>query len=127
MTTPEHERIIQLPVAAQPLRRRRSRLGEPTVRIELVVIDSNGELGRQLLRRQAAAVKEALQWFAHHPPMNPTTTSTPRPKRDRPRRRLLRRQQVPVFDLHSRAFSQVKYCRGCTALPAGGTQMDITI
>jgi len=32
------------------------------------VIDSNGELGRQLLRSQAAAVKEALQWFAHHPP-----------------------------------------------------------
>jgi len=68
MTTPEHQRIIQLPVAAQPLRRRRSRFGEPTVRIELVVIDSNGELGRQLLRRQAAAVKDALQWFAHHPP-----------------------------------------------------------
>jgi hypothetical protein len=50
------------------LRRRRSRLGEPTVRIELVVIDSNGQLGKELLRRQASAVKEALQWFADHPP-----------------------------------------------------------
>lgn len=68
MTTPEHERIIQASVPVQPLRRRRSRLGEPTVRIELVVIDSNGQLGKELLRRQAAAVKAALQWFADHPP-----------------------------------------------------------
>jgi hypothetical protein len=67
MTTPNPERIIQIPVPAQLLRRRRSRLGEPTVRIELVVVDSNGELGKQLLGRQAATVKEALQWFADHP------------------------------------------------------------
>jgi hypothetical protein len=68
MATPEHERIIQLPVPVQPLCRRRSRLGEPTVRIELVVIDSNGQLGKELLRRQAAVVKEAFQRFADHPP-----------------------------------------------------------
>ena len=67
MATPEHERIIHVSVPAQPLRRRRSRLGEPTVRIELVVLDSNGQLGKELLRRQAAAVKGALQWFADHP------------------------------------------------------------
>jgi hypothetical protein len=29
MAALEHERIIQLPVPVQPLRRRRSRLGEP--------------------------------------------------------------------------------------------------
>jgi hypothetical protein len=68
MATPEPEGIIQLSVPVQPLRRHRSRLGEPTVRIELVVIDSNGQLGKELLRRQASAVKEALQWFADHPP-----------------------------------------------------------
>jgi hypothetical protein len=68
MITPSHERVIRLPLPAQPLRRRRSRLGEPTVYIELVVVDSNGELGKQLLRKQAAAVREALQWFADHPP-----------------------------------------------------------
>jgi hypothetical protein len=68
MTAPEHERIIQLPFPVQPLSRRRSRLGEPTVRIELVVIDSNGQLGKELLRRQAAVVRQALQWFADHPP-----------------------------------------------------------
>lgn len=68
MAAPEHERIIELPVPVQPLRRRRSRLGEPTVRLELVVIDSNGQLGKELLRKQAAVVKEALQWFADHPP-----------------------------------------------------------
>ena len=44
MATPEHERIIQLPVPVQPLRRRRSRLGEPTVRIELVVIGPEAPL-----------------------------------------------------------------------------------
>ncbi len=68
MTTPEHARIVQLSVPAQPPRRRRSRLGEPTVRIELVVIDSDSQLGKELLRRQAAAVREALRWFADHPP-----------------------------------------------------------
>ena len=68
MTTPDHARIVQLSVLAQPPRRRRSRLGEPTVRIELVVIGSASQLGKELLRRQAAAVREALQWFADHPP-----------------------------------------------------------
>jgi hypothetical protein len=70
MTTPGHARIVQLTVPAQPLNRRRSRLGEPTVRIELVVIDSNGQLGKELFLRQAAAVKEAFQRFADHPPID---------------------------------------------------------
>jgi hypothetical protein len=68
MAALEHERIIQLPFPGQSLSRRRSRLGEPTVRIELVVIDSNAQLGKELLRRQAAVVREALQWFADHRP-----------------------------------------------------------
>ena len=68
MITPGHERVIRLPLPAQPLHRRRSRLGEPTVYIERVIVDSNGQLGKQLLRKQAAAVREALQWFADHPP-----------------------------------------------------------
>ncbi len=34
---------------------------------------------------------------------------------------LLRRQRVPPFDLHWRTFPQVRYCRGCSARPAGGT------
>lgn len=69
MTLPEHDKILHLPVPTQPQRRRRSRLGEPTVRIELVVIDSNGQLGKELFRRQGAVVREALQWFADHPPI----------------------------------------------------------
>jgi hypothetical protein len=67
MTASGQERIIQLPFLGEPLRRR-SRLGEAAVRVELVVIDSNGQLGKELLRRQAAVVREALQWFADHPP-----------------------------------------------------------
>lgn len=67
-TVPEHAKIIQLSGPARPPRRRRSRLGEPTVRIELVVIDSDSQLGQELHHRQAAIVKEALQWFADHPP-----------------------------------------------------------
>jgi len=35
------------------------------VRIELVVVD--GEDGKELLRRQGAVVREALQWFHDHP------------------------------------------------------------
>jgi hypothetical protein len=31
------------------------------------VIDGDSQLGKELLRRQAAAVREALQWFAAHP------------------------------------------------------------
>jgi len=68
MRLPEHDKVLQLPVPIQPLRRRRSRLGEPTVRIELVVIDSNGQLGKEMLPRQAAVVRQALQWIADHPP-----------------------------------------------------------
>lgn len=68
MTTPSHVRVIRLPFPVQPLHRRRGRLGEPTVPLELVVVDSNGQVGKDLLRRQAAAVREALQWLADHPP-----------------------------------------------------------
>jgi hypothetical protein len=52
MATPDHERIVQVPAPVKPLRRGRSRLGEPTVRIELVVIDSNGQLGKELRPEQ---------------------------------------------------------------------------
>ncbi len=49
-----------------PTKRRGRRPPEPLkVRIELVVVD--GEAGRELMRRQAAAVREALQWFADNP------------------------------------------------------------
>ena len=68
MTNPSLERVIRLPIPVQPLHRRRSRLGEPTGYIELVVVDNSGQLGKELLRRQGAAVREALQWFADHPP-----------------------------------------------------------
>jgi hypothetical protein len=68
MTTPSRERVIRLPFPVQPLNRRRSRLGEPTVHIELVVVDSNGQFGKELRRRQGSAVRQALQWFADHPP-----------------------------------------------------------
>jgi hypothetical protein len=44
----------------------RRRSAEPLeVRIELVVVD--GEAGKELLRRQGAVVREALQWFHDHP------------------------------------------------------------
>jgi hypothetical protein len=59
-----------------PLRRRRSRLGEPTVVYELVIFDGATTFRRELHRRQAAAVRDALQWFADHPPdgkPDPTT------------------------------------------------------
>ena len=36
------------------------------VRVELVVVD--GPAAKELLKRQAAAVREALRWFADHPP-----------------------------------------------------------
>jgi hypothetical protein len=36
------------------------------VRVELVVVD--GPAAKELLKRQAAVVREALQWFADHPP-----------------------------------------------------------
>lgn len=49
--------------AAEPLR----------VRVELVVVD--GPAAKELLKRQAAAVREALQWFADHPPEKRRTPS----------------------------------------------------
>jgi hypothetical protein len=106
MTTPEHEGIIQVPVPAQPLRRRR--LGEPTVRIELVVINSNGQFGKKLLRRQAAVVKEALQWFAAHPPTDEPNQDDSETEATQTRRELLRGQRVPAFDRHRGAFPQVR-------------------
>ena len=72
MPAPEQQTIIELPAPTQPLRRRRSRLGEPTVRLELVVIDTGNPLSRQLLRKQALAVREALQWIADNPPTDQT-------------------------------------------------------
>jgi hypothetical protein len=35
-----------------------------TVRVELVVVD--GAAGKELLRKQAIVVRQALQWFADH-------------------------------------------------------------
>jgi hypothetical protein len=43
------------------------------VRIELVLVD--GPEGKQLRARQAAAIREALRWFAEHP--NPDQTTQP--------------------------------------------------
>ena len=86
MATSDHEEIIQRPFPTAPLRRRRSRLGEPTVRIELVVIDGNGLLGKELLRRQASAVQDALQWFADTMVRRPPTRQrASTPGRDRAR------------------------------------------
>jgi hypothetical protein len=49
-----------------PALRRGRRQPEPLkVRIELVVVD--GEAGKDLLRQQAAAVRDALRWFAANP------------------------------------------------------------
>jgi hypothetical protein len=36
------------------------------VKIEFVVV--NGPAADELIKRQAAAVRDALQWFADHPP-----------------------------------------------------------
>ncbi|MDT5027580.1 MAG: hypothetical protein QOE61_4006 [Micromonosporaceae bacterium] len=48
-------------------KKRGRRPSEPLkVRLELVVVD--GEAGRELMQRQAAVVREALQWFADNPP-----------------------------------------------------------
>ena len=41
-------------------------------------------------------------------------------------RELLRRQGESILDLHGSTFLLVRYCRGCFALPAGGTQSDIS-
>jgi hypothetical protein len=52
-------------VSSAKERRRPSR--EPLkVRVELVVVD--GEAGKELMKGQAAAVRDALQWFAGNPP-----------------------------------------------------------
>jgi hypothetical protein len=62
---PARNHAFPRPAGAAPC----SRLGEPTVYLELVVVvDSNGQVGKDRLRQQAAAVREALQWFAGHPP-----------------------------------------------------------
>ena len=67
---PSDERVIRLPFPFQPPRRRRSRLGEPAVDVELVVVD--GQLGKELLRKQGAVVRETLQWF-----VDPRRRTTP--------------------------------------------------
>jgi hypothetical protein len=41
----------------------------PTVRIELVLVD--GPEGAKLRATQAAAIREALRWFAEHPNPDP--------------------------------------------------------
>jgi hypothetical protein len=48
-----------------------ARTPPPKVRIELVLV--GGAEGKQLRARQAAAIREALRWFAQHPPANPPT------------------------------------------------------
>jgi hypothetical protein len=55
---PPHAHLERPGTVHTSLRRCRSRLG---VRIELVVADGNGLLGKELHRRQVAAVREALQ------------------------------------------------------------------
>jgi hypothetical protein len=44
----------------------RPRTGPLRVKIEFVVV--NGPAAEELIKRQAAAVRDALQWFADHPP-----------------------------------------------------------
>jgi len=52
-----------------PALRRGRRQPKPLkVRIELVVVD--GEAGKELLRQQAAAVRDALRWSATNPPVD---------------------------------------------------------
>ena len=59
-----------------PPRRRERRQPEPLkVTVEFVVVD--GELGRELLLRQAAAVRDALRWFADNPPTEPRSDDHP--------------------------------------------------
>jgi hypothetical protein len=65
---------------AHPQKRERRRPEPLKVSVELVVVD--GELGRELLQRQAAAVREALRWFAENPPAEPRSGDHPgRPPR----------------------------------------------
>jgi hypothetical protein len=45
------------------------------VHIELRLVD--GPEGRQLRLRQAAAIREALRWFAEHRIDNPATADVP--------------------------------------------------
>jgi len=62
-----------------PALRRGRRQREPLkVRIELVVVD--GEAGKELLRQQAAAVRDALRWFAANPLVDADSADDP----DRP-------------------------------------------
>jgi hypothetical protein len=57
-------------VAATERRRGRRRPEPLNVRFEVVVID--GEEGKELHRRQAAVVREALAWFANNPATTPS-------------------------------------------------------
>jgi len=80
MAASPQQHILRLIAPPVPLRRRRSRLGEPTVVYELVIIDGATTFGRELHRRQAHAVRDALQWFADHPPDDePDSTTEPQP------------------------------------------------
>ncbi len=78
-TLPEHPKIIQLSVPARPPRRRRSRLGEPTVRIELVVIDSDSQLGQELHHRQSSR-REGSPPVVRRSLTNRRTRPPPRPR-----------------------------------------------
>jgi hypothetical protein len=79
--SPQHHTLrLIAPTLPLPLRRRRSRLSEPTVIYELVIVDGATTLGRERHRRQARAVRDALQWFADHPPNGePHSTTEPQP------------------------------------------------
>jgi hypothetical protein len=68
MAASEDQHVVRLAAPPLPLQRRRSRLGEPTVVYELVIVHGTTTFGWELHRRQARAVRDALQWFADHPP-----------------------------------------------------------
>lgn len=69
MTASENPEIVKFTMPVPAPRRGRSRLGElSTVTVELIIADSTTAYGEGLLKQQAAAVREALRWFADHPP-----------------------------------------------------------
>ena len=59
--------IVQLPCRA------RGRPGPATLRVRIELVLVHGPEGKQLRTRQAAAIREALRWFAEHPNPDPTT------------------------------------------------------
>src|SRR5207248_7583629 len=67
------------PPLPQAERARRGRPPPPPlkVRVELVLV--SGPEGRQLRQLQAAAMREALRWFAEHPTEHPDPDSHPTP------------------------------------------------